>query len=1522
MKSIISNSFSVAAQKEVVSIDRIDNYYLCEASGSTPSVNDSRWTFVAEGGTVPVPTSAAPFLWHKYITYLTDGSHYDPIIEFKSSLGQNGIDYDLVPSHSSIIKKEDGTVSPSNVSCSMIKRNADGSAERLTTIPTGYSIVSYRDATSANYSLGTNVSTANVNVVSFVLKYGNVEVERHDIFVIAEGAQGLAGRGIQSQEVRFKALAPTGTGAAPDVPAVPENNTEWNEWKSLPLCGYSSSKCYLYKCVKTVYVDGNGTTTTDYYVEGPTVWGQDGATPFVVDIDNEMTALPVASDGKVTAAKTFSFVLKALYGTENVINNCTVSVASSLPTGFTANTSNQANPSITVAANTVPAELTEITFKIEHTTYGIRNVVFSIAAIKSGGVGEDAVIYQILPSATEISVGRTESGGYNPANVALTCGYTKRKGTSGVTTVNDVTAAFDGYNLYFRLYGRSTGWTTYYYRYYTYKPLMANFSVSSYSKVEFVICTNTSSTTTSPTGVIDRETVPVIADGLNGTSPYTLDFDKEMSSVALTSGGVTSAAFEDTISLKAFYGTTEVTDGLESVEVNTNPTVTNITIDKADLSAIKIGIDANKGVSEKTDITFTCVHPTYGTRTIVYTLVGVRAGATGTAAVLYELLPDLTQVSFGRTTAGALTPSYRDVNFSIKKTQGTSVSILTIASSGLVIRYSYSSMPTSATSGSSLTSYLRIYSSTSYTNVYVAAFLDGVLVDRETIPILKDGQKGSTGDDGNGVDEVSYARQFTQGFEAPSNTDANWTAGRTLTEAGLSQTNRYLWERKKTTYTKTSSIDYEIYLVAQFDSGVCANLLEDTAFFSDNEMDAWNQRAGSSMDKQYTGLPNNGWQLTPDWNNSMNEMLKQSVWNGNDKRKLKPNTWYTLSFYAAQAANTDLFSGSTYNQSDGGYWYMTQCRKSMLIDPGQTITFKVTGRVYNSSYAYMRVFAWLILDGSTEWKQTVSVDITATTSTTVTLSITNNQGVRCTCWVCPYMYMTDGTRVSDSSINYRGYCTKVNVDRGHRMLTYLYRSGGSTDAIQTSTPWYVDGKKVTSTSTLSDGTYVSMGADGAVKWNLSPGYKRHSITFKTSSFGTTTDTFYVLFRLSCDANYGWVCMPKLEENTIATEWIEASQDRYADDFQHVYTGPWKASTNGTASTYYLYALGVRHVVEAKKSATGDTTYFRMKKRTSNVGYCSLTEPYADTDNWERADYLKFIAADLLLSKEVITDKLTVSKIRSKNDTFVVDENGNVRATTGTFNNITVNNGKFTGNVTAISGKIGLYNIDSSGLHYGDVSKWTSDEWLNLATLYPGKLHLQYSVLYGSSIVGSVKVGIGEGADPTDTDDDGYCKTAGYFYRKMNSAGNLYRPAVKIISDNVYNRDVALLTKGAIVCQGGLLGMGRFNNADEVTVLDFSFGSTMYVYNTVYRYVYLPTLSNMQELVGLNTFCVPVRIVGAYTNSKNFIIAFQSGQTSLYFRNNNGNQWKQAVEMGAGDILELLLVYDGSNYFAQLIQSNS
>jgi len=256
--------------------------------------------------------------------------------------------------------------------------------------------------------------------------------------------------------------------------------------------------------------------------------------------------------------------------------------------------------------------------------------------------------------------------------------------------------------------------------------------------------------------------------------------------------------------------------------------------------------------------------------------------------------------------------------------------------------------------------------------------------------------------------------------------------------------------------------------------------------------------------------------------------------------------------------------------------------------------------------------------------------------------------------------------------------------------------------------------------------------------------------------------------------------------------------------------------------------------------------------------------------------------------------------------------------------------EITGKIEASSGNIGLYNIDANGLYYGDISQWAVSSYKqDLAYLVPGAIRLQTQVGYFSAgDIANMKIALGKNSDPDASNANRYCDCAAYIYRQMNAYDNEYYPAVKIISDNVINRDVALLTKGAIVCKGGLIASGYFMQ-DSITQIDLAFGTTIVVQNNTFKWVYLPNLNMMKKILCDNSssFVIPIIIIASKSSSEHFYLGFYNSSTSSAstvasnFIDFNGNNYGDHIEMGAGDIAHLALIYDGSKLYAQIIDRN-
>lgn len=1249
MKPVISQTFAITAQKPTVSVDHIDNYYITEASGVQPAANDSRWQFVPEGQQAPVPTSAAPYLWHKSITYLTDGSHLDPVIEFGGSLGQNGYDYDLVPSHSAIIKAQDDTVTPANVSCSLIKRNADGSAERITTPPAGYSVKVYRDTTAAAYTLGTNVSTANVSVVTFVLLYGTIEVERHDIRVIAEGAEGLTGRGIQSQSTRFKANT---TGS---VPTTPTNDNEWSTWSALSQCGYSETNRYLFQCVRTVFVDGNGNTSVEYLVSGPTVWGRDGDDAIVIDLDNEMDSLPCDSTGKVTKTTTIVVNVKLYKGATQITSGITAPTAASVKLAGVTPTVSQSSGNISVSwqfsANTALADeryIITIPVTYNEKTY---QVAFTLNALRSGAPGVSPTIYKVLPSHQSLAFSRNSSDTLTPSSHSLTCGYSKNyNGT--ISTVANQTTAFDTtYRIFYR-YLSNGSWSAWY----AYSSAITVYSSTAYTSYEFCIAKTTVANNVTDSLILDRETIPIIKSGQKGNTganAFSLDIDNEMAAIPVNQQGKVETQKTLSFGLQAYYGTTAVGSSC-TITANNIPSGFTVNLDNPLNPVVTIAADTTP--AEISEITFRAVHATYGTREAIFTICAVKSGGKGEDAELYQLLPSQTSMPFDRNASGTIISRSYAITALIQLIKGNTTTNYG-SLSGYYIYYGWNgaASPTSVLSTSGVT-VSQWYPNNGYTSLVLelwrgARSVSGsVRLDRETIPIITDGSRGpeGEGDPGNGigVDDFYYCLTATPTPPTTPLTTANGWYKQGTTGCPTAPTNAkpYLWQCEHIEYTEDTSMDKDIIkLVQVYNMGIQPNLLEQTAFDSEDVMNKW-QTATGEVIPQARGQ-HNAWGIFPS-TATYREMLQQLVFSPGNIGKIRSANYYTLSFYSRTRRYINV-TGDTY-----GFFFQDIYLK------GGSYKLQFNGHCSQAAKdagVQLNGYLWYSGDhGQTEdWGICVSTSIDTTadgTATTGILAVTRPGYYK----MGFYAYKTSGHAGDPGqsvTVNWwRILCTSNNS----RLDTYCYPS-----AVAGGTTYFVDG--VVKTNLPGDtGIQWYLDNDDDLADNL--GWTHHSVTFLTKSEITAVDQ-RILFRSF--STYVEICNPKLEECIMATPWCEheGDNDMHCD---HNPCGTWRSGTR------YYYCNGQRDTIQAAISASNtNKTWYRLKKRTTSQGYLSTTQPYLDTEHWEKASNLKFSIVDAMFAEEIFTDKLTVSKIYGKNGKFVLDEDGNVTANGGSFQNVSL-----------------------------------------------------------------------------------------------------------------------------------------------------------------------------------------------------------------------------------------------------------
>lgn len=271
-----------------------------------------------------------------------------------------------------------------------------------------------------------------------------------------------------------------------------------------------------------------------------------------------------------------------------------------------------------------------------------------------------------------------------------------------------------------------------------------------------------------------------------------------------------------------------------------------------------------------------------------------------------------------------------------------------------------------------------------------------------------------------------------------------------------------------------------------------------------------------------------------------------------------------------------------------------------------------------------------------------------------------------------------------------------------------------------------------------------------------------------------------------------------------------------------------------------------------------------------------------------------------------------------------------------------------GEITASSGKIGDFSINSDGLYYGNISKWTSTEKTNMSQIGPNFVRMEQQVGYFSAgDIAYQKIGLGAGSDPTQNyESDKYCGSALYIYRKMNSISDMYFPAAQIISDNVANRNIGLRVVGGLQVYGGIIESGyvmEYTKSGDATVLNVSFGTTFLLFNRASEShdFFFPKLSQIREQLGISdktkSFCVPVRVICGSGSSDCCISAASAASNSPgkeeggSIVDNNGN-WDyknnkhygaNRMALGAGDSWSFALIYTPSTgYYIQILNTQN
>ena len=186
-------------------------------------------------------------------------------------------------------------------------------------------------------------------------------------------------------------------------------------------------------------------------------WSKDGENAIMADFDNEMVNAALTSDGKVVSSQTWNTTVSMWYGTEKLtLDSITCTPDTNL---LCATDKNTGVVTISVSAGATLAATNTVKITIRATKNGqqySRDLSFTVAGVRGGADGSDAVLYSIIVSATSVSMDK--NGNYSVSSVSCyrqkslggvissttddTLKYSKDGGTE--TTKNNNTAISSG----------------------------------------------------------------------------------------------------------------------------------------------------------------------------------------------------------------------------------------------------------------------------------------------------------------------------------------------------------------------------------------------------------------------------------------------------------------------------------------------------------------------------------------------------------------------------------------------------------------------------------------------------------------------------------------------------------------------------------------------------------------------------------------------------------------------------------------------------------------------------------------------------------------------------------------------------------------------------------------------------------------------------------------------------------------------------------------------------------------------
>ncbi len=254
---------------------------------------------------------------------------------------------------------------------------------------------------------------------------GDLNTAEYELLV----ENGQDGRDGRDYEWIFKH---TTENIAPATPATSQvDDYVPSGWHDDPI-GVSESLPYEWACCRTKK-DGVWSAFSPAAIWAK--WGFDGESAIVADFDNEMESVALTYEGKTVSQSVLNTTVGMWYGTKKLQLK---SISCVTPAGVTESYNvNTGVIAFTVQAGVSMPARSEVRITVTATVQDTdisRELVFTIAGVRAGNPGSDAILYRLVPSVSSVS--KRKDGTYSVASVS--CTRTKSVGGSTAVTTDGV----------------------------------------------------------------------------------------------------------------------------------------------------------------------------------------------------------------------------------------------------------------------------------------------------------------------------------------------------------------------------------------------------------------------------------------------------------------------------------------------------------------------------------------------------------------------------------------------------------------------------------------------------------------------------------------------------------------------------------------------------------------------------------------------------------------------------------------------------------------------------------------------------------------------------------------------------------------------------------------------------------------------------------------------------------------------------------------------------------------------------